>query len=66
MFLSVLLSSLRHWLRYRETMHQLSRLSDRELSDIGINRSNLSTVAPPHYWPAAQGSRPTHHQVSAE
>jgi uncharacterized protein YjiS (DUF1127 family) len=45
MFLSVLLSSLRRWLRHRETMRQLSRLSDRELSDIGINRSNLSTVA---------------------
>ena len=45
MFLSVLLSSLRRWLRYRETISQLSRLNDRELSDIGINRSNLSAIA---------------------
>jgi uncharacterized protein YjiS (DUF1127 family) len=45
MFLSVLLSSLRRWLRHRETMHQLSGLSDRELSDISISRSNLSTSA---------------------
>jgi uncharacterized protein YjiS (DUF1127 family) len=45
MFLSVLLSSLRGWLRHRETMRQLSRLSDRELSDIGISRGNLPTVA---------------------
>ncbi len=45
MFLSVLLSSLRRWLRYSETMRQLSRLSDRKLSDIGISRGNLPTVA---------------------
>ncbi len=45
MFLAVLFSSLRRWLRYRETMRQLSRLNDRELSDIGVNRSNLSTIA---------------------
>ncbi|WP_262029498.1 DUF1127 domain-containing protein [Microvirga sp. Mcv34] len=45
MFLSVILSSFRQWLRSRETARQLSVLSDRELSDIGISRHDISHVA---------------------
>jgi uncharacterized protein YjiS (DUF1127 family) len=45
MFLSVLLSGLRRWLRARETARQLSALSDRELSDIGITRHDITRVA---------------------
>ncbi len=45
MFLSIILSSIRHWLRSRETIRELSRLSDRELSDIGIDRGSIPTVA---------------------
>jgi uncharacterized protein YjiS (DUF1127 family) len=45
MFLSIVLSSLRRWLRARETARQLSALSDRELSDIGIARHDIRQVA---------------------
>lgn len=33
------------WRRYREAMRELSRLSDRELSDIGIRRGEIEFVA---------------------
>ncbi len=45
MFLSVVLSSLRHWIRARETARQLAALSDRELSDIGLSRGDISQAA---------------------
>lgn len=45
MFLSVILSSLHCWLRSRETARQLSALTDRELSDIGLSRSDIAKVA---------------------
>ncbi len=45
MFLSVVLSDLRRWLRARETARQLHALSDRELSDIGIARRDIAQVA---------------------
>jgi uncharacterized protein YjiS (DUF1127 family) len=45
MFLSVILSGLRQWLRSRETARQLSGLTDRELLDIGISRSDIPTIA---------------------
>jgi uncharacterized protein YjiS (DUF1127 family) len=45
MFLSVVLAGLRRWLRSRETARQLSALSDRELSDIGIARHDIAQVA---------------------
>ncbi|MBB4039833.1 MULTISPECIES: DUF1127 domain-containing protein [Microvirga] len=45
MFLSVILSSIRQWRRSRETARQLSALSDRELSDIGISRHDIAQVA---------------------
>lgn len=30
---------------YRVTQHELSRLSDRELADLGIARSNINQIA---------------------
>jgi uncharacterized protein YjiS (DUF1127 family) len=45
MFLSIVLSSLRRWLRGRETARQLHALSDRELSDIGRAGHDIARVA---------------------
>ena len=45
MFTSVILSKIREYLRYRETVRELSRLSDRELEDIGIARFQIDGVA---------------------
>jgi uncharacterized protein YjiS (DUF1127 family) len=45
MFLSVILSSLRQWHRSRETARQLAALTDRELSDIGLSRSDTHQAA---------------------
>jgi uncharacterized protein YjiS (DUF1127 family) len=41
MFLSVVLSGRRRWVRTRETARQLNALSEGELSDIGIARHNI-------------------------
>ena len=35
----------RHWRNYRRTVNELSSLSNRELSDIGINRADIRNVA---------------------
>ena len=41
-----LIRNYRNWRRYRETVAELSRLSNRELSDLGISRETLqSTLA---------------------
>jgi uncharacterized protein YjiS (DUF1127 family) len=45
MFLSVILSSIRRWLRYRDTLRELSALSERQLSDIGLSRGDIARVA---------------------
>jgi uncharacterized protein YjiS (DUF1127 family) len=45
MFTSFILSKIRDYLRYRETLRELSRLSDRELEDIGIARYQIDGVA---------------------
>ena len=39
------LSRVRAYLRYRDTVTQLSRLSDRDLADLGINRSEIHGIA---------------------
>ncbi|MBJ6128445.1 DUF1127 domain-containing protein [Microvirga splendida] len=55
MFLSVILSCLRRWLRTREMARQLNALSDRELFDIGIAkpvRSRCSIQALPSRLPS--------------
>jgi uncharacterized protein YjiS (DUF1127 family) len=40
-----LLRNYRNWRRYRDTVRELSRLSNRELSDLGISRAEIETVA---------------------
>lgn len=35
----------RNWRRYRNTVNELSRLSTRELNDLGISRSDIPFVA---------------------
>lgn len=39
------LSRFRAYLRYRDTVQQLSRLSDRELADLGISRYEINGIA---------------------
>ncbi|MGO8797476.1 MAG: DUF1127 domain-containing protein [Roseiarcus sp.] len=33
------------WRRYREAVRELSRMSDRELADIGIRRGDIEFIA---------------------
>ncbi len=40
-----LIRNYRNWRRYRETVSELSRLSTRELSDLGIARGDIGSVA---------------------
>lgn len=37
--------SYNNWRRYRETVNELNRLSQRELADLGIARSDIHSVA---------------------
>jgi len=39
------LRNYRNWRRYRDTVSELSRLSDRELADLGVNRGEIQAVA---------------------
>ncbi|AWN38188.1 DUF1127 domain-containing protein [Methylobacterium radiodurans] len=39
------LNRVRAYLRYRDTVTQLSRLSDRELADLGISRHEIRGLA---------------------
>ena len=45
MIVSWILSKIRKYLQYRETVAELSRLSDRELEDLGITRFEIESVA---------------------
>lgn len=45
MFTSFLLAKIRGYLKYRETMRELSRLTDRELDDIGVARYQIDGIA---------------------
>ena len=40
-----LINSYKTWLKYRETKNELSRLTQRELADLGINRADINQVA---------------------
>lgn len=40
-----LIRNYRNWRRYRETVNELSRLSNRELTDLGITRGDIPFVA---------------------
>jgi uncharacterized protein YjiS (DUF1127 family) len=52
MILSSVVRFLRAWRRYNKSVHELSRLGDRELADIGISRSEIPAAA----WEAAQSA----------
>lgn len=45
MFTSLVMAKIRAYLKYRETIRELSRLTDRELEDIGIARSDIENLA---------------------
>jgi uncharacterized protein YjiS (DUF1127 family) len=40
-----LVRSYRNWRRHRDTLNELSRLSNCELADLGINRACIQAVA---------------------
>ena len=37
--------SFNNWRKYRQTCNELGRMSDRELNDLGIGRSDIPYVA---------------------
>ena len=45
MFLAKLIRLYRAWRDYHRSLSELSRLDDRELADIGINRAEIRAVA---------------------
>jgi uncharacterized protein YjiS (DUF1127 family) len=45
MIVSWVLSKIRNYIQYRETVAELSRLTDRELDDLGISRYDIESVA---------------------
>ena len=40
-----LIRSYRNWRSYRQTVSELDRLSNRELLDLGIDRSDIRAIA---------------------
>ncbi len=50
MLTSFVLSKIRAWFIFRNTVRELERLNDKDLSDLGIRRSDIKSVA----WQAAQ------------
>ena len=40
-----LIRNYRNWRRYRDTVTELNRLSNRELQDLGISRGEIAHVA---------------------
>lgn len=45
MLTSLFLSKIKAYLKYRETVRELSRLTDRELEDIGVSRVDIANLA---------------------
>lgn len=37
--------SLNNWRKYRQTVNELNRMTNRELHDLGIGRNDIHTVA---------------------
>ncbi|MDX0995117.1 DUF1127 domain-containing protein [Sinorhizobium medicae] len=37
--------SLNNWRKYRQTVNELGRMTNRELDDLGINRADIRSVA---------------------
>ena len=52
MLLSHVIRWLRAWRRYQATRQELALLSDRELADLGLTRSQISSVAYRCAWEA--------------
>lgn len=50
MLLSSIIRALRSWRRFNNTLSELNSMGDRELSDIGISRSDIPRVA----WEASE------------
>jgi uncharacterized protein YjiS (DUF1127 family) len=50
MLIANVLGLLRSWRRYNASLRELNQLGDRELSDIGISRSDIPRIA----WENAQ------------
>ena len=48
MFVTYILSRIRSYLKYRETLRELSSLSDRDLDDLGISRYDIDAIARKH------------------
>lgn len=44
-FFARMSAALTRWVEIRETRNQLNRLTDRELSDIGLSRSDIDRIA---------------------
>jgi uncharacterized protein YjiS (DUF1127 family) len=40
-----LIRNYRNWRRYRDTVNELSRLSTRELNDLGLTKSDIPGIA---------------------
>ena len=55
MLLAHLVNFLHAWQRYNATVRQLSMLTDLELAAIGLNRSQISSVACRSAWVPASG-----------
>ena len=45
MFITYILSKIRAYKLYRQTVRELSELSDRELADLGVARFDIARVA---------------------
>lgn len=45
MILTHIIAYIRRWLDYRNTVSELTRLDDRELRDLGINRCDIDAIA---------------------
>jgi len=50
MFLATIIQALRSWRRFNNNLRELNSMGDRELSDIGISRSDIPRIA----WEASQ------------
>lgn len=48
MFVTQILAKVRAYMRYRDTVRELSQLSDRELDDLGISRFQIDNIAREH------------------
>ena len=45
MIIANIIAAFQRWVAYRKTVAELSRLDDRSLSDLGITRCDIDTVA---------------------